>query len=464
MYKPALILWGIALFFTASLWRLQADELIARIHGTVTDPSGAAVPGAQIKATNTETHVSTTVPSVADGSFEFLSLPVGTYDVSVTKAGFRIFTTTQILLLLNQVYELPVMLEIGPLSESVQVKANPVQVETEVTQLGTIIDRQQILDLPLLNRNWVTLEELAPGVMSQSDRYASSFATDGNQSQQNSYLLNGVDATDLRINIPEFFPSPDALAEFNLITSTINAEYGRNSGAIINAIIQNGTNQFHGDAFEFYRDTFLNARNFFQNTAPIFHQNQYGGTLGGPAWKNHTFFFLSYQGTRNRRPDTNASSNTTTVFTQAQRIGYFPDIANSNTPSPIPLMGENGATYAAGTPYNVLFPTGHIPTADFNSISQKLLNAYVPLPNLGSNLYSFNPTQIGDEEQGIARIDHTFSDKDALWGTLLFDNAPTTHTLSFFGANVPGFGELDTVRIEDVHERLESHLQSNGAE
>jgi len=444
MYKPALILWGIALFFTASLWRLQADELIARIHGTVTDPSGAAVPGAQVRATNTETHVSATVPSAADGSFEFLSLPVGTYDVSVTKAGFRVFTTTQILLLLNQVYELPVMLEIGPLSESVQVKANPVQVETEVTQLGTVIDRQQILDLPLLNRNWVTLEELAPGVMSQSDRYASSFATDGNQSQQNSFLLNGVDATDLRINIPEFFPSPDALAEFNLITSTINAEYGRNSGAIINAIIQNGTNQFHGDAFEFYRDTFLNARNFFQNTAPIFHQNQYGGTLGGPAWKNHTFFFLSYQGTRNRKPDTNASSNTTTVFTQAQRSGYFPDIASSNTPSPIPLMGENGATYAAGTPYNVLFPTGHIPTADFNSISQKLLNAYVPLPNLGSNLYSFNPTQIGDEEQGIARIDHTFSDKDALWGTLLFDNAPTTHTLSFFGANVPGFGELDT--------------------
>ncbi len=285
-------------------------------------------------------------PPPHDGSFEFLSLPIGTYDVTVTKPGFRIFTAVQISLLLNQVYELPVPLEIGPLSESVQVKGNLAQVETEVTQLGTVIERQQILDLPLLNRNWVTLEELAPGVMSQSDRFSSSFATNGSQSQQNSFLLNGIDAMDLRINAPQVLPSPDALAEFNLITSTINPEYGRNSGAIINAIIQSGTNQFHGDAFEFYRDTFLNARDFFQATAPIFHQNQYGGTLGGPVWKDHTFFFISYQGTRNRKPDSNALSNTTTVFTAQQRDGYFPDIATSTTPSPIALMGENGATYA----------------------------------------------------------------------------------------------------------------------
>ena len=140
---------------------------------------------------------------------------------------------------------------------------------------------------------------------------------------------------DIRLNTPLIVPSPDFIGEFNLITSTINPEYGRNSGGVLNAIIKSGTNEFHGDAFEFYRDTFLNSRAFFQPTAPVFHQNQYGGTVGGPIWKDHTFFFLSYQGTRNREPDTYGSGETN-VFTQAQRNGYFPDIANSTTASPPP--------------------------------------------------------------------------------------------------------------------------------
>src|SRR5262249_17900462 len=150
----------------------------------------------------TETHVSTTIPSADDGSFQFLSLPVGTYDVTVTKSGFRTFTSVQILLRLNQVYELAALLELGPLTESVQVKASPVQVEKNVTQLGTVISSEQITGLPLLNRSWVQLEQLAPGVTGQSDRFSNSYATNGSQSQQNSFLLDGVDAMDLRINIP----------------------------------------------------------------------------------------------------------------------------------------------------------------------------------------------------------------------------------------------------------------------
>src|SRR5262249_47344479 len=195
---------------------------------------------------------------------------------------------------------------------------------------------------------------------------------------------------------------------------------------------------------EFYRDTFLNAHNFFQKTAPVFHQNQFGATLGGPLRKNRTFFFLSYQSTRNRKPDGNALTNAVPVLTQDQRNGYFPELANSTKISPIALVGENGATYAAGTPYKDLFPTGHIPAVNFNSISRNLLAKYVPLPNLG-NTYSFNPTQTGDEEQGIARIDHTWNDRDSLSGTLFFDNYPTTHDLSFQGASFPGFGETDAL-------------------
>src|SRR4029077_5334070 len=158
----------------------------------------------------------------------------------------------------------------------------------------------------ILNRNWVQLEQLVPGVVSGSDRFgigtgsAYAYATNGSKYQQNSFLINGADSMDLRLNLPLIIPSLEAIAEFNLIDSTINPEYGRNSGGILNAILKSGTNQFHGTAFDFYRDTFLNTHNFFQKTSPIFHQNQFGGVIGGPIWKDHTFFMLSYQGTRNR--------------------------------------------------------------------------------------------------------------------------------------------------------------------
>jgi len=431
---------------TVSNW-LRADELGARIRGTVSDPSSAGVPEAQVTATNTETQVSVTVPSAEDGSFQFLALPVGEYSVTVNKAGFRTFTARNIKLVLNQVYDLTVSLELGQVTESVQVDANPIQVETTTTQMGAVITGQQIVDLPLNGRNWTSLEQLVPGVVSGSDRFGAggaigNYATNGSQSQQNSFLINGADSMDLRLNAPLIIPSPDAIGEFNLIDSTINPEYGRNSGGILNAVIKSGTNQFHGDAFEFYRDTFLNARNFFQRTAPVFHQNQYGGTLGGPIIKDKTFFFLSYQGTRNRAPDTNSVGNTTSVFSADQRNGVFPDIAASTALSPIPLIGESGATYAAGTPYNVLFPTGHIPTQNFNSVSTGLLK-FVPLPNFGADQYSFNPVQAGDQEQGIARLDHTFGAHDSLWASLFFQHQLITHTLPFLGSTVPGFGESD---------------------
>ena len=202
-------------------------------------------------------------------------------------------------------------LELGQTTETVQVEAAPVQVETNVTQMGTIMENQQIVDLPILNRDWLTLQQLVPGAVGASDRFGSSggltFSTNGQESQQNSFLVNGADTMDLRLNQALMVPSEDAIGEFNLIDSTINPEYGRNSGAIMNVIMKSGTNEFHGSAFEFYRDTFLNTRNFFQPTAPVFHQNQFGGVLDGPIVRNHLFFMISYQGTYNRSPDDNVA-------------------------------------------------------------------------------------------------------------------------------------------------------------
>ena len=249
-----------------------------------------------------------------------------------------------------------------------------------------------------------------------------------------------IDSNDLPLNTPAIIPSPDAIGEFNFITSTINPEYGRNSGGVLNAVIKSGTNQFHGDVFEFYRDTFLNSRNLYQQVKPVFHQNQFGGTLGGPIWKDHTFFFISYQGTRFRQPQ--SGQGQTSVFTQSQRNGLFPDIANSTAVSPIPLTGSNGARYSAGTPYSQIFPTGQIPLTDFNPISQKLLG-YVPLSNSPGGIYSFNPITAGSQDQGIIRLDHTFNQSNSIWFTAFFQNSPTTDTLPFTGSSLPGFGDAN---------------------
>jgi hypothetical protein len=308
---------AIASFFALVLCG-SGQEINGSIRGTVTDPSGAVVPRAEVKATNQATRVTTTVPTENDGSFAFLHLPVGTYDVTIRKEGFQTFTARDVILTLDAIYDLPVKLDLGQSTQTLEVKANPVQVETATTQLGTIIEARQIVDLPLNGRNWIELQQLAPGVVSFSDR-TGAYATNGSQTQQNSFLVNGMDANDLSLNTPLVIPSPDAIEEFNLVASSINPEYGRNSGGVLNAIMKSGTNQFHGSAFEFYRDTFLDSHNFFQVAKPRYHQNQFGGTMGGPIVRDHTFFLFSYQGTRYVAPQ---GGGQTAVFSQDQRNGY----------------------------------------------------------------------------------------------------------------------------------------------
>src|SRR5215471_10782229 len=325
-----------------------ADNVYATLHGTATDVTGAIVAGAEVTATNTQTGVKTTVTSRDNGYYEFAQLPVGSYTISASKQGFKTFKSTELVLNVNQVYDMPVRFEVGSISETVEVKAEAVQVETTSIQQQTLISSQSIVDLPLIGRNFTQLEQLAPGVMAASDRFGT-FSVNGSQTQQSSYLVNGLDTNDIPLNTPQILPSPDAIQEFNLISSTINPEYGRNSGGIVNALIKNGTNSFHGNAFDFYRDTFLNTHNFFSALTPVFHQNQFGGTFGGPIWKDKTFFFVSYQGIRARTSVT----QTTPVFTGAQRGGDFSTALNKTSTStkvtPFPLIGDDGVLYPAGT-------------------------------------------------------------------------------------------------------------------
>ncbi len=447
----------------------KADNLYASIRGTVTDPSGAVVPDAKVTATNTATGLAYNATSDKDGLFAFLQLPIGDYSVRAERTGFKTFTAGHIHLDLDQVFNLRVAMEVGVTSETITVEANPAQVETTSMQLGTTVTGSQIVELPLNGRNWTQLMQLQPGVQAGSDRFGTSgngggYSTNGAETQQNSFLINGTDTNDTSLNTPLVIPSPDAIGEFNLVTSTINPEYGRNSGAIVNAAIKNGTNQFHGDVFEFYRDTFLDAIPWFETTRALFHQNQFGGTIGGPIVKDHAFFFFSYQGRRAETPQPSAfpstfSGSAPTVYSAAERTGdfsalpaFYDNSPGSTNPAPAVCGGAsyngpfganplpfNVGGVAAGTAWCKAFPTGVIPTASLNPLAVKLMNQYVPLPNAPGDAFDFNPLEVASRNQYIFRIDEKLTNKDAIWGYGLIERDTTGDALTFIGSNLPGF-------------------------
>ncbi len=456
----------------------NADNLYASIRGTATDPTGAVVAGVKLTATNAATGILYTTTSNSSGAFTFLQLPIGDYSVKAEQTGFKAYQASGIHIDLNQVYNLDVKLALGATTEQIVVEANPVQVEQTDMQLGSTISGQQIVDIPLNGRNWTQLQQLEPGIVGTSDRFGGNngaFSGNGAETQQNSFMINGVDSNDASLNTALVIPSPDAIGEFRLVTSTLNPEYGRNSGTIVNANIKNGTNQFHGSAFEFYRDTFLDAKNYFEQTASPFHQNEYGATIGGPIVKDHAFFFFSYQGYHQRVPQTGVG-NTVPVYSQANLNGDFSDeaAAFNGTPggaanggpinpnvSPSPMFGDlnsicpvsGGTPCPAGTPFgmfynasnvllgNGLFSSGMIPTQDFNPLSLKLVNQFVPLPNGPNDSFVFNPTTTATYNQYLYRIDDKLTSRDALWFYGLYQTNPSQDTLPFTGSTLPGMAE-----------------------
>src|SRR5277367_1460346 len=445
----------------------RADNLYASIRGTVTDPTGAVISGVKLVATNASTGILYTTTSNSSGSFTFIQLPIGDYTVKAEQTGFRGYQASGIHLDLDQIYNLPVNLALGAATEQIVVEANPVQVEQTDMQLGTTITGQQIVDISLNGRNWTQLQQLEPGIVGTSDRFggaSGAYSGNGAETQQNSFLINGVDSNDASLNTALVIPSPDAIGEFRLITSTINPEYGRNSGTIINANIKNGTNQFHGSAFEFYRDTFLDAANYFENGCgqpdcrSPFHQNEYGGTIGGPIYKDHAFFFFSYQGYHQKIPQ--AANNAVPVYTDAERTGDFSaDGGFSNAQIPFALYGDSLSTCpvsggvkcdpsVATSTFANLFQTGVIPLADTSGnaidadpLAFKLLNQFVPHATSGGNIFNFNPHTTATYDQYLYRIDDKLTSRDSLWFYGLYQTNPSVDTLPFTGSDLPGMSE-----------------------
>ncbi len=443
-------------------------DVTARIKGTVTDPSGAVIPKATVTVTNTKTGVVNTTISAESGDYLFPALPIGTYSISVATPGFKGFTATGIVLNIDQEYVEPIKLALGSSSDTVAVEADAVQVNTTDMQLNNVVDADQIVAYPLLGRSFVQLELILPGVQAPSDRFTSNFSINGSQSQQSSYLINGADTNDFVLNTIGVLPNVDALDQFNVITGPLNAEYSRNSGAVVSTVVKSGTNSFHGDVFEFYRDTFLNNKNFFQQTNPVFHQNLFGGTLGGPILKNKLFFFGSYQGNRARQPEAGIAGNVT-VPTVSQRNGIFTPASLSGThflPGTVNIPGcvsaAGGVTAGADTFQSCLTKLGgQLPANAVNSISAALLSKYVPAPNSGTNKFVYNPSTTLIQDQGILRIDFDPTTKDQISFVGIYQHAPSIDTVPFSGPNLPGFGDQGTSEIRQITGSYTRQLSSN---
>jgi Carboxypeptidase regulatory-like domain len=424
-----------------------ADNLYGTIRGVVADPSGAVLPGVQVKVTNVNTGLVKELTTGTDGGFQFVELQPGKYDLSATKANFKLFQTRGIEIIQNQTYVQNVKMELGAASEVLEVTANAAQVETTSIQLGATLSGDMVRDLPTLNRNWITLQQTLPGVVTPDTRFGTNYSTNGSQAQQNSYLVNGTDANDLPLNSPLTQPNPDAIDEVQMVTNTINPEYGRNSGAIMNATTKHGENRFHGSAFEYYRDTFLNTANFFQyntttnsKTVPQLHQNQLGGTIGGPIWRNRIFFFYALQITRARTPEVEAF-NTQNVFTPAEfNNGDWSSVTLSANPIPsaLSIVGPGGSC-AAGTAWNACFAGNQVPTSNYSSLSSQLVGKFVPLSATG--IIPVTPTTFVKENQHIGRLDFNFGPKDAVWFYALANDRSSLNDLPFTGATLPGFGD-----------------------
>jgi len=450
---PVLLLCGASSAF--------AQEVTASITGTVTDPSGAAVPGATVTAKSVERGLLYTAVTNDSGLYRVAQLPVGTYEVKVEKPGFASASIPPFVLTLNQIARIDVGMKVGQVSETVEVTGTAPVLETDVTQLDTVINAATNDNLPLASRNYVQLTLLAPGTVTtnpasftsgnNTDFYSGRPLINGNREQANNFLLDGMDNNQVSDNLLGYTPAPDAIQEFNLITSNAPAEFGNFQGGIVNTTIKSGTNQYHGDAWEFFRNDVLNANswsNRVHQPDPLpkdkLRWNMYGATFGGPIIKNKLFFFADYQGQRFNIP---SSSIANTVFTAAERNGNFGAICAAG-------FDSAGVCTGPGQLYNPCASFGAPCTPSSPAAANRSLNPFpfniIPaamISPVASNLFAspLYPTAIGTGlqqnaintkasalkvDQGDLKVDYKATDKDNIYYrfTRAYQNNPGTNS------------------------------------
>ncbi len=468
------VCWLVVLFCFAIPTFLLGQSTGGRILGRVADPSTAVLANAKVALINEATGVSQETETNGSGDYGFPQVSVGTYRLEVDLSGFKKSVQRGIVVDLNQVITLNVILQIGETKETVEVTSEAPLVDTTSTQLGAVMDQRQVSTLPLNSRDTYQLLQLQPGVqgVGGSDLFygsnqAGAVSVNGGRGRSNNFNVNGGDGNDLFVNSPAIQPTPDSIAEFRVLSNTFDAEYGRNSGAVINVVTKSGTNNWHGSVYEFLRNQSLNAKGYLDLRRADDKQNQFGGTFGGPIKKDRTFFFASYEG---RRVVHGISSDPVIVPTAAERTGDF-----SATPfDPSAVIGTQtfadilnarcGVGATVGAAYNSLFPTNVIPTNCFDPAALGIMQRFVPCPNADpsctnltnvDSLFRAIPNDDSHANQFTVKIDHRINDKQNLslyyYFNDSFDGQPFTRFQAATPNLLPGFGNNNATRSQQVN-------------
>jgi hypothetical protein len=410
----------------------------------------AVVPGAEIKLTSNETSEVRTVTSGDAGQYSISSLRPGSYQLSATAQGFKVFERT-IKIAVNQELRFDVDLGIGLDGDGVHISERP-DLQQDSAALGTELDNAKVTGLPLDGRNFFELTLLVPGAVPAAPGSAGSvrgdfaFSVNGAREDSNNFLLDGVYNLDPKLNTFGVRPSVDAIREFQMLTSTYDASFGRNPGAQVNVVLNSGSNTVHGSAFEFFRNAALDARNFFapeSEPKPKYLRNQFGGSLGGPIKRDRTFFFADYEGVRSREGVTRV----TNVPTAQERVGNFSQS----------LFG------VPNNPFGAPFPNGTIPDFFINPVGRAIAALY-PLPNRNVPFQNFvsSPTQRDDNDSFDVRVDHKLNRRADLAFRYSFGDRDLFEP--FTGptfAAVPGFGDSVKRRSQNVMAALTYVLTPN---
>jgi len=390
-----------------------SGQATARLTGTVKDQSGGAIVGAMATLSNEGTNISRTTKTDGEGNYLFSLVAVGTYRLTVEHTGFKKNVQSGITLDVNQNGRLDVTLEVGQATEVVEVSAAVPQIDTSGAVLGKVEDTRRIQDLPLVDRDTLQLGLLQAGVFAPDpdDGSGNPFSVSGQRSESLTFLVDGADNTNFLNNRIVVSPNPDAVGEFKILTNNYDAEFGRSSGGIVNQVIKSGTNNWHGSAFEFFRNDVLNARDFFLTERANFKRNVFGGTVGAPVIKDKTFFFVAYQGARRREGQILPQL---TVLSQAERGGDFGELCGA----PSDFDGSGNCTNPNGTqlinPANGSnYAFNRVPV---NPVSANYIAKYLPLPTpgLSNNGFISSSGKSINEEQGVVRVDHTLTKHDTL--------------------------------------------------
>jgi len=455
--------WLVVLCLLSSTTFLVAQSTGGRILGRVADPSGAVLANVKVTLVNEATGSTREALTSDGGDYVLVEVQPGSYRVEFEQRGFKKNVQKNVVVQVNQVVTLNSTLQIGGTQEIVEVTGEAPLVETTSTQMGAVVNQRAVSQLPLNARDTYQLLQLQPGVQSQtgSDLFYGSdnagvVSVNGGRGRSNNFSVNGGDANDQFANLPAVQPSPDSIEEFRVLTNTFDAEYGRNSGAVVNVVTKSGTNAFHGNVYEFFRNKVLNATGPLDSEKPDFKQNQFGGTFGGPIKKDRTFFFASYEGRRIRQ---GISSDSIAVPTAQERAGdfsgqsVFSGALNDQTVADAlinrpgctaAVSAAGGGPIAAGTDFATIFPGNIIPTECMDPTAVDLMNQFVPASNRPDGTFqTVSGIHQDRTDQFTFKFDHRINEKQGFSAYYYFDDSTLFDPYSRFqagGASVLGFG------------------------